>query len=807
MGSFYSREIVDHKKIATIGDVEVMRLGNVFSAFANDEDTIASQLPYVLLEQDDILLTAQEERIRVWKISGLPIDTADPLVINEALRNRMQLFAHLPYGQECRITHTLLRTHQPPTTSPTLANDFGQSFLESYYASTKKYPLYENQHYLSLNHQLPLGRRSTFLKHKQEKDRFEKSSMIALQHIEEASRFIEQQLSFVGIERLRSRADGSHALLQFLSRLLNWQDLLLCNQPMDIRNYLSTVRLFFGKKSLEIRDATSGKSWFAALISVKGFASTTTTPSVFDNLLVLPVELCLTQSFSLIPTQAAREKLTLHQRRLTSVNDPDIRGQEQLEEALGAVVAGDYSLGWYQMSVMVVTTDLLQLEDKVALVQHELLKKGLIPIRDTHLMESIYWSQFPGNHHHVFRQHTLHSGNMACFTSLHSKVTGNRQSYWGAPLLLLSTPQRSGYWFNFHVGGRDIGDTLVLGEKGSGKTLLLTTLATAALQYQPRIFFFDKDFGAEMWVHAVGGNHAVLGTGAPTGLNPLQLPDNASNRNFLNYWLRSLLEAFGSALTESELTDVARAIDHNYHHLAFEERTLSNLQSALGKGGPGTLRNRLNHWVDSGELAFYFDNPRDTLAFDNPITAFEMHYLLQESQSKAKLPVLLYLFHRIRLSVEASDNRPTLIFLDEAWSLLANDYFAKEIKNWLLTLRKLNAITIFATQNPADILSHTITPILVAETVTKIIYRPNTPTREVYQEGLHLTEGEYQALCDIPSGSRAFLVKQPDHAVVAQLDLKEAKSYIPLLSSRPQLREAFLKRLATQGWQGLLQSP
>jgi type IV secretion system protein VirB4 len=273
--------------------------------------------------------------------------------------------------------------------------------------------------------------------------------------------------------------------------------------------------------------------------------------------------------------------------------------------------------------------------------------------------------------------------------------------------------------------------------------------------------------------------------GQSSGLNPLQLPDTQGNRIFLHQWLKSLIEAFGSPLTESEEAIVHKAVIHNYQDLKPYERTLSHLQSVFGVGGPGSLRNRISHWHSTGEFAHYFDNDIDTISFENPVTGFEMHYLLQDGQSNARFSVLIYLFHRIRMSLEAGDRRPTLIILDEAWALLSNSFFAKEIKNWLLTLRKLNAITIFATQNPTDILTHSITPILVAETVTKIIYKPNTPTSEVYEKALHLSLGEYQALCSIKPGSRAFLIKQPDHAAVAELDLAELAHYIPILSTRP----------------------
>jgi type IV secretion system protein VirB4 len=41
---------------------------------------------------------------------------------------------------------------------------------------------------------------------------------------------------------------------------------------------------------------------------------------------------------------------------------------------------------------------------------------------------------------------------------------------------------------------------------------------------------------------------------------------------------------------------------------------------------------------------------------------------------------------------------PTLLVLDEAWVFLDNDYFAKKIEEWLVTLRKKRVFCVFATQ-------------------------------------------------------------------------------------------------------------
>ena len=84
-----------------------MRPGNSIQLTA--EQGISSHLPYAALESEDVLLTQQEDRLRIWKINGLAVDVADRQQLELAMAQRMQLFTHLPYGHECRLHHTLLR--------------------------------------------------------------------------------------------------------------------------------------------------------------------------------------------------------------------------------------------------------------------------------------------------------------------------------------------------------------------------------------------------------------------------------------------------------------------------------------------------------------------------------------------------------------------------------------------------------------------------------------------------------------------------------------------------------------------------
>jgi type IV secretory pathway VirB4 component len=63
---------------------------------------------------------------------------------------------------------------------------------------------------------------------------------------------------------------------------------------------------------------------------------------------------------------------------------------------------------------------------------------------------------------------------------------------------------------------------------------------------------------------------------------------------------------------------------------------------------------------------------------------------------------------------------PTLIILDEAWVYLKSEFFAGKIQDWLLTLRKKNAVVIFSTQNLEHIVLSQIGSDVFQSCVTKI---------------------------------------------------------------------------------------
>jgi type IV secretion system protein VirB4 len=88
--------------------------------------------------------------------------------------------------------------------------------------------------------------------------------------------------------------------------------------------------------------------------------------------------------------------------------------------------------------------------------------------------------------------------------------------------------------------------------------------------------------------------------------------------------------------------------------------------------------------------------------------------------------VLSYLFHRIGGRLDGS---PTLLIIDEGWLALRTPSFAKQLSEWLVTLRKKNASVVFATQSLAQIKDSAIAPAIVESCPTRI-FLPNDRAAE-----------------------------------------------------------------------------
>ena len=386
-------------------------------------------------------------------------------------------------------------------------------------------------------------------------------------------------------------------------------------------------------------------------------------------------------------------------------------------QELGADYAG---MAYVTASVTVWDRDPAIAAEKLRLVEKVIQGRDFTVIPEGMNAIEAWLGSLPGHTYANVRQPPISTINLAHLIPLSAVWAGpERDEHFGAPPLLYgktegSTPFR----FSLHVG--DVGHTLIVGPTGSGKSVLLALMAMQFRRYEnAQVFAFD--FGGSIRAAAIGmgGDWQDLGgmladeAGDGVQLQPLAHIDLPEERAWAAEWLAAIL-------TSENVTVDPQAKEHIWSALTslatapIAERTLTGLAVLLQSQ---QLKQALAPWCVGGAWGRLLDAETERLG-EATVQVFETEGLMESGAAPA---VLSYLFHRIAGRLDGS---PTLIIIDEGWLALGSPAFAKQLSEWLVTLRKKNASVIFATQSLAQIEGSTIAPAIVESCPTRI-FLPN----------------------------------------------------------------------------------
>lgn len=755
------------------------------AAYSRLEVSSSTFLPYEYHWDRETIITRKKEFMQILKLDGFSFETADDEDVDMKKMVRNSLLKSMADGTFAVWFHTIRRRQsaypggkQPPG----FAAFVDKLWHEKHHSKDS----YINEIYITIVRK-PDTKGAAKVHHllKKASEVSNKTAQIdamreSQKELAEAAQRLTATLKDYGA-RILTTYENEHGVfsepLEFLARLVN------CgfSRPVrftatDIASHLPMYRLYFGDRAVEVTGAPQKR--FAGLVSIKEYAPATAA-GLLDGFLQLPFEFIITQSFVFQNRSFNINQMQIRQRRMMAAEDAAISQIAEISDALDMAMSGHVAFGDHQMSVMCYEDNLPALENVLSLAVAELVNIGINPVREKFVMEPAYWAQLPANSEYAARKSKISTMNLAGFASLHNypigKIDGN---HWGDAVTVFDTSSGTPYFFNFHV--RDVGHSTIIGPTGAGKTVLLNFLCTQAQKYNCRVFFFDKDRGAEIFVRAIGGKYTVIEPGKPCGFNPLQLPDTPENRTFLGEWLHTLVTVHDEPFTADDMERVNDAVAGNFK-LDKKDRILRNIAPFLGMEGPGTIAGRLKMWHSGGPYSGLFDNEIDVVNFSNGNSfGFEMGEVLKERVSLE--PTLLYLFHRINLAL---DGTPTIIVLDEAWALIDNKIFAGRIRDWLKTLRKLNGMVVFATQSVEDATNSAISETLIQQTATQI-FLPNPKATDAYKKAFMITDREFNLLKTTDPGSRYFLVKQGKDVVVARIDLSGMDEVINVLSARAE---------------------
>jgi type IV secretion system protein VirB4 len=786
----------------------MLSLGN--ASAIRREVTAAQRIPYSAHVAPCVISTVFGDYIQVFRLGGASFETSDDEQLNNWHERLNVLWRNIASPNVALWTNIVRRRADAALLGGAAASGgmttsgFADALIDKYQRRLADETLMINEVYLALVYRPTSGVASGLVSKLLSKSKHGGARQHLLEALDACEKLAQTLVAAMArYEPERLGVGGSSgrrhsSLLEYLSLLINgeWQRMPLTAGPLN--DALATTRLLFGREVIEYRSPVATR--VGAMLGIKEYP-TPTAVGMYNRLLSAPFSFVMTQSFAFLTKAASQALLTRQFNRMANAGDFAVSQANELKDALDALTSNEFVMGDHHFTLQILAdineedepgARLKTLNDHTAAARALLADTGMLVAREDLALEAAFWAQLPGFFAMRPRKAPITSRNFAAMAPFHNFPLGRaRGNHWGDALSMFVSSAGSPYYFSLHAsdpsdpdGGtrKDTGHTLICGPTGSGKTVFVGFLIAMLSRHGATQVVFDKDRGLEILVRALGGEYLPLKNGAPTGFNPLQLPVNPANVEFLKAWLRLLCGSHAGPVREG--ADLDQALKGTLA-LQPEARRLSRLTEFLDPTDPEGLHARLSRWCESrrGDYAWAFDNATDSVIArleGKPIIGFDVTEFLDHPLTRA--PITLYLFHLVR---QLLDGRRLVCWMDEFWRLLADPAFETFAKDGPKTWRKLNAVMCLATQSPSDVLDSAISRTLIEQTPTKIFFPNADASFSEYTQGFGLTEREFRLIKDqVEPGSRMFLVKQTHHSVLCRLDLKDFTAELSVISGR-----------------------
>ena len=331
------------------------------------------------------------------------------------------------------------------------------------------------------------------------------------------------------------------------------------------------------------------------------------------------------------------------------------------------------------------------------------------------------------------------------------------------------TAQGGTYALDLHAyskGDRenDNGHFLIVAPTGGGKSVLANWLIMQFRRYDPtRIIVLDKDLSCKIPILAQGGTYLET-AGGRLDLNPFSLlAEGEKHINFLVQWIRRLLEGEGvRSVSDTEITSALR-------HLA---RT----GGGDGTGNKYRLKNFLNFlpnndakaalepWLEGnayGGMDRVHDGFRQQMEAESYCLAVDLKRIF--SDAKFGEPCLDYILYCIEQAIDyegdgAAAIRPGMLYIEECWKIFQLPRLARQLEDWLRTLRKKNIVVGMATQSLQDLQKSGLFEVLVDSTPNQFFLgnREAATQAELYKK-FRLTDEDVERIAKMGVGNFLYI--------------------------------------------------
>lgn len=740
------------------------------------EGQLGERIPFEDHITDTVVLTKGRGVLSMFSVEGVYPGTADPAFL-EMWFNQLHNALRNVAAEDIEFTFYQCRgAAHPDTYEDGLHNhEFPRRLGEAYRKSLFSNSLYSAPLFFAVEIHAPSSTSQTATKFIADATTDPEAEIKErLERLNDVCELLQVQLKGYGLKRLGYVQRGN-ALFDEIAEAIAFA---MTGVPRQIGattgrmgNAMFSETIRFRHKRVEFHGP--GETTYGQMYAFKEYPLSTW-PGMFSDLQRAPYNGTLMQSFRVINNTAANDIIGRKQNRLVLAGDKAATQTAALSHAADELmdrlwVLGDHSLIFIAFA---------ETKKAMAIVGNaawrDLAAAGLVATRLTSDLQAGFLSMLPGAAMWRPRPGFVKSTNLVAFTPFYSYPIGNSQGFWpGPPIAHFRSVAGTLIRFHWHVGMSGLGNTMVTGYPGGGKSLT-TGFLIAMSAGRSRIAALDHKRGWKFLFDELGGSYAVLGSGQPH-LAPLKALDaSPHNIDFLTTLLRGCI---GGTMTEEEGRRLSIALQ-TVMRLPAELRNVGEIR-AFFDDEPEGAGIRLEKWIFGNELGWVIDAPHNTVAFDADLSCYDTTKLLDNPRARG--PAMSVLFHYIGLKL---DGRPLLVPIDEGWRALEDETFRPNIEKQLRTIRSKGGVIVFITQDPADTIKSGIAHVLRTMCPTHLHFPNPRAERADYVDGLKLTEGQWDAFKPLQGGQGMFLLVQGEDAIVAQLQLTGMDDFIKILSAR-----------------------
>ena len=331
---------------------------------------------------------------------------------------------------------------------------------------------------------------------------------------------------------------------------------------------------------------------YVRTISVRAYP-TSSSPGLLDRLNELGVAYRWTCRFLPLDKEDARKAVTLVRKRWFAkrkgvmalikeavtkepslLEDPDAAAKTSDADAALAILGGDYaSIGYFTPTITLIGPDPDRLADRVREVESAINRAGFVcKVEDVNAVEA-WLGSIPGQAYADLRRPLVSSLNLCDMmpmsaiwpgTSRNAHLTAEcaKRGHAGAqpPLMFARTAGTTPFRFDLHQG--DVGHTMIVGPTGSGKSVLLNTIAMQWLRYpEAQIFYFDKGASSRASTLLTGGQFFVLGGDqSDLAFQPLADLEGPEDKTWAQEWVQDIVSAEGVEITPAVKDEIWGAL-------------------------------------------------------------------------------------------------------------------------------------------------------------------------------------------------------------------------------------------------------